>query len=96
MSCIDNLSTERATNGAMRGRSFFAAVKRVYSLLHVAIDTAQYNDLMVFYAANKALPVSFTWPHDGTVVTAIFTAPPTQKAVRPGSCVDVSVQLAEV
>lgn len=96
MSYTDALQTERATNGGLRGRSFWSAPKRTFRLVHKSITLAQHATLMTFYGTYRATSFSFTWAHDGASYSVGFTDVPKIKKTLHDGKLDVEVELAEV
>ena len=71
----DGLLISRASNGAARGRSLYAAKKRGFTVAH-NLSAADKATLETFYDTNKALSVTFVWAGDSVSRTCIFPSPP--------------------
>ena len=56
---------DRASNGALKLRSFFTAVKRSFQITHPKLTAAQKTTLEAYYAANSTLSFSFTFDAGG-------------------------------
>jgi hypothetical protein len=88
------IQPERATNGALRLRRLWAADKATAEIGHI-LTAAQKATLDAFYAANKDLDVTYTWPAaaGGGTYTMRFVAPP--RYTPRGSYFEARVRLAE-
>lgn len=91
---LDDLQMQRATNGALRGRSYYAGGKVAVKAVHSRITTAEKNELLAFYQANKNQPFVFVWV-DGTPYTVVFTAAPKTTLV-PVMRWDVEMKMEQV
>ncbi|MEY5098892.1 MAG: hypothetical protein RJA36_1611 [Pseudomonadota bacterium] len=89
----DGLEPERATNGALKLRRLWAADKVTLEVGHV-LSAAQKATLDAFYAANKDLDVTYTWPPTATAYTVRFVAPP--RYLPRGQFYETRVRLSEV
>ncbi len=87
--------TDRASNGAARGRVFYTAAKRKFKVEHQALKPDEQTTLLDFYAANTALSFTFDWPLDGVTYTVIFSGEPDFKPLG-AQIATVSVELQEV
>lgn len=65
----------RATNGSLKVRRMFSADKASFTLDH-DLTSAQKSTLDSFYASNKDLDVTYTWPGTGASYTVRFVAAP--------------------
>lgn len=83
----------RATNGMLKMRRLWPDDKHTFDIAHVLTldEQASYH---AFYAANKNLSVTYTWPGDGQARTVLFGAPPQYK--RFTRHFEVRVRLEEV
>lgn len=90
----DGLQPERATNGALKLRRLWPASKASADLGHL-LTVAQKATLDAFYAANKDLDVTYTWPAQagGGTYTMRFVAPPRYR--RVGLHYEARVRLLE-
>lgn len=66
---------KRATNGALKVRRLHNADRAVFVLDH-EITGAQKTTLDSFYATNKDLDVTYTWPATGAAYTVRFVGAP--------------------
>jgi ABC-type branched-subunit amino acid transport system substrate-binding protein len=89
----DGLEPERATNGALKLRRLWSADKVAFEIGHV-LSAAQKATLDAFYAANKDLDVTYTWPRPATAYTVRFVAPP--RYTPRGEHFEARVRLLEV
>lgn len=76
----DDLTVDRATNGAARVRAYFSARKREFVVRHAYITLAERNTLLSFYDSNRLLTVTLAWM-DGTTYTCVFSAAPKTEPV---------------
>lgn len=88
------LEPERATNGALRLRRLWSADKATAELGHL-LTASQKATLDAFYAANKDLDVTYTWPAaaGGGTYTMRFIAAP--RYTPRGQYFEARVRLAE-
>ena len=84
---------ERATNGALRGRSFFAAPKRTFQIAHV-LTQAQLVAWRAYIAAMTT--DTFVWPRDGLTYTVTLAGDPKETPLGGGVYTEVSLELREV
>lgn len=103
MSYDTDLQVTRASNGAARGRVFYASAKPRFKLELPALDAADLDTFEAFYLAAIsgdapfASPLEafdFTWA-DGVVRSCIFTSDPAYKRIA-GGLTTVSIDIAEV
>lgn len=87
------LEPARATNGALKLRRLWPDDKHTFEIGHV-LTLAQRATLEVFYATNKNLDVTYTWPGDNVARTVRFAAPPMYRPLT--AHVEVRVRLEEV
>jgi hypothetical protein len=90
---LSGFQPRRASNGILRMRQMWPQDLAEFALEHW-LDAAQETTLRTFYAANRLVSFSYTWPGDGTTHTVRFVAPP-QYEVRGSGYVVARVQLAE-
>lgn len=83
----------RATNGALKLRRLWPDDKHAFEIGH-ALTLTQKATLDAFYASNKNLDVTYTWPGDGVARTVRFAAPPQYR--RFTRHVEARVRLEEV
>ncbi len=83
----------RASNGALKVRRLWPDDKHSFEIGHV-LTLAQRTTLDAFYAANKNLDVTYTWPGDNVARTVRFAAPPQYR--RLTAHLEVRVRLEEV
>lgn len=65
-----------ATNGAVRLRALYSAVKYDPVIVHGFMTAAQRTALLNFYAANRTATFTFTATEDGVTRTCVFAANP--------------------
>jgi hypothetical protein len=92
---ITDRMVDRASNGAARGRVFFTAAKRRFSLAHTALNSAQREVFEDFHAANLAGEFDLIWPLDGITYTCIFAGEPDYQPLGSGLA-NVRIEVAEV
>lgn len=92
---LDDVQIDRASNGNARGRAFYTAPKKKFTVVHEALTDAEKTTLVAFYTANRLLEVTFVWVADGLSYACIFTAPP-KPAIAPGLRWAVTTQLEQV
>lgn len=80
---VDDLSIDRAVNGAAKGRAFFTAKKREFTVRHI-LTTAERATLDSFYDSNRTLTVAFTWSGNGSQYDVLFERPPQYKPFGGG------------
>lgn len=85
---------DRATNGAAKGRVFYAAAKREFAFTHPGLSAGEVATFAAFYDANIDAAFDFYWPGDGVTYTCLFAREPSLKMLGSGLS-EVSVQLAE-
>jgi hypothetical protein len=78
MSVIDGVSTDRATDGTLRGRSFFTAPRKRWNVEYTFESMAEADAMLQFYAANNAVPFNIQLSCDGPLMSALFITPPRQ------------------
>lgn len=71
----------RATNGSLKVRRLYSTEKTSFTLIHQVTED-QKTTLDAFYAANKDLDVTYTWPGTGASYTVRFVDAP-QYAWQP-------------
>lgn len=87
--------TERASNGATRGRVLFTAAKSKFQIKHEGLTSAQMTTFRDFYGANLASSFTLVWPATGGSFTCIFASDPVETPTL-GLGTDVSVEVQEV
>lgn len=70
-SWIDDRQTERASNGALRGRAFYAAKKKAFELSFAVLSAAEKSLIEAHYDANRTGDFTFTW-RDGMTYTVAY------------------------
>lgn len=82
-SVLNDVSTERASNGDLRGRALWSATKRRFAVNHVltSADKATYH---TFYTTNAALAVDFTWQGNSTTYSCAFIGEPSYTPLGGG------------
>ena len=93
---ISGISVDRATNGSIRARSYFTSIKKVFSVEHSVITTAQKLALESFYDSNKNNSFDFLWVLDNTTYVCIFTEEALQFSIITNGYWDAKVSLAQV
>lgn len=83
----------RASNGALKLRRLWPDDKHSFEIGHT-LTQAQVDSLQAFYAANKNLDITYTWPGDRMARTVRFAAPPQYRVFT--NHVEVRVRLEEV
>jgi hypothetical protein len=83
----------RATNGALKVREMFTAIKRTFNVEHY-LTVADKQTLDSFYSTDKNNDVSFKWV-DGVTYTVRFIGPP-QYFDQVGGWYRANVTLGEV
>lgn len=99
---VDDLVADRAVNGAVKVRGFYADKKRRFLLKHRLTKAQIYTDylgtaanaLQTFYTANRALTVTLTWTPDGQTYTCLFARAPRVSFISP-DVADVDVELLQ-
>lgn len=86
---------DRATNGAVKARSLYAADKKVFDLKHMSLTDAQKATLTAFYATNALNSFEFVWAGDATSYTVIFGSNDFQFQ-STGLYWNISIQLVQV
>jgi hypothetical protein len=89
----DGLEPERATNGSLKLRRLWSADKQAFEVGHM-LSAGEKATLDAFYAANKDLDVTYTWPRPATAYTVRFVAPP--RYIARGAHFEARVRLLEV
>ena len=87
---------ERATNGALRGRQLFTAVKSVFSITHPMLDATDLATFKAHYASNLALSFTYVNVVDGVSYTCVYGTPEPSYSPEPGGRVTVSATLMEI
>lgn len=67
---------DRATNGAVRARSYYSQDKKLFNVVHSVITTAQKAIIEDFYTANKDSDFDFMWVLDGNNYICMFADTP--------------------
>lgn len=62
----------RATNGAIKVRTFFTTQKRAFEVAHLHLTSAEKTAWDAFYAANTNTLFSFIWGGDGQTYSVVF------------------------
>ncbi len=91
---LDDVQLEYAANGKLRGRAFYAAPKKEFSVVHTC-TTADKTTLESFYNTNRVTSFDFTWIIDNTSHTCRFKGPP-QFSMIGGEFWTATVPLAKV
>lgn len=91
---LDDVITERASDGTLRGRALASGRKQRFDLRHV-LTAADVATLDAHYDANRAVEFSMTWSGDATAYTVIYTAPPQYKPLG-GGYFEANVKLEQV
>ena len=86
---------DRATNGVAKARSFFAAEKKTWTIVHPALTSAERTALESFYASNMLTTFSFVWNGDGATYTVMFGEQDPVYVPLPGSRWQVTVSLVQ-
>jgi hypothetical protein len=81
---IDDIKIDRATNGAVKARSFFAVRKRRWKLRHL-LNATDLATLLSFYDSYRTAANTFVWVRDGSTYTVLFEGPPQYETVKPGA-----------
>lgn len=89
----DGLDPQRATNGVLKLRRLWSADKIAFEVGHV-LSAGEKATLDAFYAANKNLDVTYTWPRPATAYTVRFVAPP--RYIPRNAHFEARVRLLEV
>lgn len=58
---VDDRQFERASNGALRGRAFYAAKKKTFELSFAVLSAAEKSVIEAHYDANRTAAFDFTW-----------------------------------
>lgn len=85
---------DRAQDGTTRGRAFYPATKRAFTVRHL-LSAAELVTLHTFYETNKLVTFSFAWtgPDSGTY-TCFFAGRPKARALGPDAF-EVEARLQE-
>lgn len=82
---LNGIDVQEATNGEVRGRSFFATEQKEFTLVHDLIDSSDRSAVKAFFDANKATEFTYVYPiangGDGSTYTAIFIADPDEEYI---------------
>jgi hypothetical protein len=101
---ITDRQIERASNGSVRGRSFYTSPKSSFTIEHNTLTLAVLNRYMnEFYLYNPVagnyvnITGSFTyvWPGDGQTYTCVLASDPVV-TTQPGGFFNITVELLEV
>lgn len=84
MTVLDDIQTDRSSNGGLRGRSFYTTIKRRFEVVHPIMEATDSDALMAYYLANRTLSFDFTWHKDGVTRTCWFGAAPKFDVVAGG------------
>lgn len=90
----DGLETGRATNGTLRGRSFYSGEKRTFKFSHL-LTFSELAAFRAYRSSHVGIADSFYWPADKTTYTAMIVRVYNERRVGP-SRVMISVDMAEV
>lgn len=91
---LDDIQVDRATDGTLRGRSFWAATKKRIKVDLSLLTAAQMTTLDTFYNTNRLLPIDLLWPHDGVTYTNLwFVGPPSETKRYNGGRADMTLTL---
>jgi hypothetical protein len=91
---VDDIVLDRAVNGTVKARAFFAAKKRRFVLQHDLSSTDRAT-LQTFYNTNRLLAVTLTWAADAQSYTCLFEGPPKINGYLGAGYASVTVVLAE-
>ena len=91
---LDDLQIDRASNGTPRGRAFYTAPKKVFTVVHEAMTSAERATLLAFYAANRLLTFDFVWAADGVTYICLFAAAP-KSTITSGTYWTVTTQMVQ-
>jgi hypothetical protein len=86
---------DRASNGAVKARSFYTSVKKTFNLVHPGIADADKAAHQAFEAANRNIPFLFVWDADGATYTCLFGEGAPSYVPIAGGRWDIAVQLVE-
>lgn len=92
---IDDITIDRATNGAPRGRGFHDALRREFKIVHEPATMADKAALDAFYTANRLTSFTFVSDDDGVGYTCIFAGPPVPKRLA-GPLYSIAVTLVQL
>jgi hypothetical protein len=92
---LDDLETDRATNGAPRSRSFYTLPKKKFDLVFSGCNATDKAAVEAFYSANKIISFSFTWVADGVTYTCYFSKPAPQYRPLPGMFWRIGITLVQ-
>lgn len=84
---------DRASNGDVRSQILYSADRKDFRVRH-RLNSTDKATLDTFYAANKALEITFTWSADSQNYNCIFTDAP-KYTPRGAGWFDVEVFLAQ-
>ncbi len=88
--------SDRATNGAIRARSYYSSPKKLFTVIHEFVPTSVKTSLETFYNDNKNNEVYFLWLPDGVTYQCIFhEGPPQSKFIVQGYWT-ITVSLAQI
>jgi len=79
------LQIDRADDGSVRARRFYAADTAGFELVHDLVTAAQRDQILAHYAAHRAVTFAFTWPGNGVTYNAMLyaAAPQVQPLAGP-------------
>lgn len=92
VSWVENITTERASNGTFRGR-ILAQDKAEFEVVH-CLNLAEADALLQWFGTYRGQEVEFVWSEDGQTYTVVCLQRPTVDRAGPGLRV-VTVQLKE-
>lgn len=87
----DDVAADRAVNGDVRQRAFYAGRKLGWKLRHL-LWKEDLATLLAFYDAHRLANNTFVWQRTGTSYSFRFAGPPTETPVG-GGYTDVQVTL---
>jgi hypothetical protein len=80
---LDDIQVDRASNGRIRLRGFYASSVKEYSVVHT-LTTTNKDILETFYNTNRNTSFTFTWVPDNSSHTCMFSGAPTFTIIGPG------------
>lgn len=89
---VDDVTIDRAVNGTPKGRAYFTAKKRAFTVVHLLNPTDRVA-LETFYNTNRLLAMTFTFMPNNTVYNVLFARAP--RLSYRGAMAVVEVELVE-
>lgn len=87
------LQIDRADDGSVRARRFYAADTVTFDLVHDHVTATERDQILAHYAAHRAVTFAFTWPGNGFVYSSVLYAAAPQVQPLSGPYYRVSVTL---